>query len=236
MLSGPHLIGYSQFRILRAHGYIEGVKVEKRKHVLQPADAHPQAICLTFDPNDNEVFYVGTDEGCINKCSLNYSFHRSGIIQAHDGGVYSMQFSPFSPKFYLTCGNDWRIRFWEIDVIEPIQEYVCPEEAVECARWSPLNSCIFVSCTKTAVQIWDLRKRNLKPSAIHTLPNGNIPLTIVRFSVDGRCLIVGDEEGNLFMGALEDMPISPYYQVDELEAALKPKLTAYEDAHFQSDN
>lgn len=46
----------------------------------------------------------------------------------------------------------------------------------------------------------------------------------------GRVLVVGDAEGTTRVCALEDMPISPHFQYDELEAAIyrglvtKPEL------------
>lgn len=216
--SGPHLIGYTQLRLTRVEGVVEALKIEHKKSFIE-ANRHPQALCLQLHPVNSDVFMVGTDEGCLSICSINYPHQHSGIIQVHNGGVYSIDFSPFSPKIFLTCGSDWVIRIWIEDIFEPVIELSDGFLYLHCALWSPIHSTIIASCTHNAVQIWDLRRKNLKPASVHRF-NNEKPLTIIRFSECGRSLMVGDSDGNTYICGLEDMPFSPFYQYKELQAAL----------------
>lgn len=225
LTSGPYLIGYRQLMLDRVEGVVEGLPIAKVKDLLE-ANRHPQALCLTVHPIKSDVYFVGTDEGCIHRCSTNYPHQHTGILQVHNGGVYSMEFSPWSPKIFLTCGSDWCIRIWIDEIFEPVCELSSGIGAVQCAYWSPIHSTIIVSCTKNTVDLWDLRRRSLKPASSTTFGAGTTPLTIVKFTNDGRSLVVGDGDGTTYVCALEDMPFPPHYQYRELQSAIYRSMVA----------
>jgi len=60
-----------------------------------------------LDPVQSDIYYVLTDEGTLYKCSTNYPLQHLELRQVHDGPAACMEFSPWSPKMYLTCGSDW---------------------------------------------------------------------------------------------------------------------------------
>lgn len=219
--SGPHLVGYPQLRLDRVVGTVEALQVEHKKTFIE-ADRHPQALCLQKHPVNSDLYLVGTDEGCVHICSTNFPHQHIGVLQVHTGGVYTIDFSPFSPKIFLTAG-DWTIRIWIENVFEPIMELSDGFGTIHNAYWSPIHSTIIASCTQDAVQIWDLRRKNQKPASIRTF--GNKQLTIFKFSPCGRSLIVGDSDGNTHVCGLEDFPFAPHYQYDELQKALYHSLT-----------
>lgn len=231
MASGPHLVGYRQLRLDRVEGVVEALSIEHKKTFIE-ADRHPQALCLQIHPLNPDVYFVGTDEGCVHVCSTNYPHQHTGVLQVHNGGgVYTIHFSPFSPKIFLTCGSDWFIRIWIEDIFEPILELSDGFGAIHNAFWSPIHSTIIASCTQDSVQIWDLRRKNLKPASVRTFANKK--LTVIQFSPCGRSLVVGDTEGNTHICALEDFPFCPHYQYKELQNALYRSLENKNDLEKQ---
>lgn len=106
MITGMHLLGQKQMTLDRVEGVVEGLAIAKKKTFLE-ADRHPQALCLKMHPSRKEVYFVGTDEGCLHRCSIYFSHQHTGVMQAHQGGIYAIEYSPWSPKIFLTCGADW---------------------------------------------------------------------------------------------------------------------------------
>jgi dynein intermediate chain 4, axonemal len=222
--SGPYLVGYPQLRLDRVIGTVEALQVEHKKTFIE-ADRHPQVLCLQKHPVNPDLYLVGSDEGCIHTCSTNFPHQHIGVLQVHNGGVYTIDFSPFSPKIFLTAG-DWTIRIWIENVFEPIMELTDGFGTIHNAYWSPIHSTIIASCTQDSVQIWDLRRKNQKPASIRTFGK---KLTVIKFSPCGRSLIVGDSEGTTWVCGLEDFPFAPHYQYDELQKALYHSLTNKKD-------
>ena len=167
LTSGPFLLGYRQLRLDRVESVVEGLAIPKKKDFIE-SDRHPQALCLTIHPLKSDVYFVGTDEGCLHRCSTNYPHQHTGIIQVHNGGVFGMIYSPFSPKIFITCGNDWCIRIWVEEICEPVIVLSSGIGVVHCAYWSPINSTIIIGITKYHVEIWDIRRSTLRPVSSHS--------------------------------------------------------------------
>ncbi|XP_021702168.1 WD repeat-containing protein 78 [Aedes aegypti] len=220
---GHYLIGYTQLRLDRVECETEGIEVEKKKDGIE-ADRHPQALSLKIHPVRKDIYFIGTDEGCVHRCSINYSYQHSGVSRMHSGGVFGIEYSPWSPKVYLTCGGDWCIRIWIEDINEPILTLSTGFGPIQAAHWSPVNSTIIVSVTQDSVQLWDLKRRMLKPASFTTFGDSTTALTVVKFTNCGRSVLVGDSEGRTYICALEDMPFPPHFQYKELQSALYKNL------------
>lgn len=106
LTKGPYLLGFRQIKLDRVEGAVEGLSVPAKPDILESYRS-PQAITLQIHPLKSDIFFVGTEEGCLHRCSTYYPHQYSGIQQVHRGSVHSMEFSPFSPKIFLTCGSDW---------------------------------------------------------------------------------------------------------------------------------
>jgi dynein intermediate chain 4, axonemal len=228
--TGPYLVGYPQMRLDRVEGTVEAFSVEHKKSFIE-ADRHPHALTLQKHPATQETYFVGTDEGCVHICSMNFPHQHLGVLQLHTGSIYAIDFSPFSPKIFLTAGSDWVVRIWIENIFEPVMELSDGFEAIHSAYWSPIHSTVIASCTENSVQIWDLRRKNLKPASIRKFEGKNI--TVIKFSTCGRSIIVGDTDGNCHVCSLEDFPFPPYYQYDELQRALYHSLTNKQDLEKQ---
>ena len=201
---------------------MEALHVEHKKSFVE-VDRHPQVLCLQKHPFHKDIFIAGTDEGCIHICSINSPHQHVGVLQVHKSSIYCINFSPFSHSIFLTAGSDWVIRIWIEDILEPILELTDDFSAFHCAYWSPIHSTILASCTQNSVQIWDLRRKNMKPASVRCFENQK--LTVIKFSPDGMSLFVGDDEGNTHVCSLEDFPFPPHFQYDELEKALLKGLS-----------
>ncbi|XP_029733463.2 dynein axonemal intermediate chain 4 [Aedes albopictus] len=220
---GHYLIGYTQLRLDRVECETEGIEVEKKKDGIE-ADRHPQALSLKIHPVRKDIYFIGTDEGCVHRCSINYSYQHSGVSRMHSGGVFGIEYSPWSPKVFLTCGGDWCIRIWIEDINEPILTLSTGFGPIQAAHWSPVNSTIIISVTQDSVQLWDLKRRMLKPASFTTFGDSTTALTVVKFTNCGRSALVGDSEGRTYICALEDMPFPPHFQYKELQSALYKNL------------
>lgn len=225
LTNSPYLIGSQMMLLERVEGAIEGLPVEPRKYAKLQANRHAQILTLEISPIQPDTYYVGTDEGCIRKCSTFYPNQHQHVLQVHQYSVTCMEFSQWSSRIFLTCGTDWFIRIWIDGILEPIIELTSGLEPVQCARWSPNNSTI-IACTKrTKLEIWDLTTNVLVPVSSHNISEGNEALTICDFTKCGKSIVVGDSVGSTFVYAVEDMPFPSHFQYKALEKALVASLS-----------
>lgn len=226
MCNGPGLIGFRQIRLDRVEGAVEGLQVARKNSGHLGADRHPQALVLQIDPQKADIFYVGTDEGCLHRCSTFFPHQYAGIMQAHQGVIGAMEFSPWSPKIFLTCGHDWKVRIWIDEIYEPVLELCSGFEAVRTAHWSPIHAALLVCVTRKQVELWNIRKNVIRPASVTMFYAGNVELTTCAYSGCGRTLVVGDANGATHVCALEDMPFAPHFQYLELQTAIYQALVA----------
>ncbi|KAH8415714.1 hypothetical protein KR222_010696, partial [Zaprionus bogoriensis] len=214
----PYLIGFTQMVLERIEGHPEGIRVPSVMSSTIDSNRHPQGLSITTHPLHKDIYYVLTDEGCIHKCSINYQHQYLEVLKCHDGGVNCMQFSPWSPKLFLTCGNDWYVRIWIDGMTRPIIELLDDFQPIHWANWSPINSTVLIASNRHTASIWDLRRNILKPMGKHEMDSSFN--TTAQFSNSGTSLVIGNERGCALFLAINDMPFSPHFQYDELEKAI----------------
>ncbi|EDV95907.1 dynein axonemal intermediate chain 4 [Drosophila grimshawi] len=220
LINSPHLLGFEHQRFQRAEEELEGIPLQRPSQIVPLlANRHPQCLELVLDPVQTDLYYVLTDEGTLYKCSTNYPLQHLELRQVHETTAVCMDFSPWSPKLYLTCGSDWCIRIWLTGILLPLITLHHHLSPVHCARWSRTHSTILVSLSLNTVDIWDLRNSTLKPVSSTTI-DAKIDYTTFCFTHCGRCLAVGNEAGHLLMLAFEDMPFQPHFQYRQLKRAL----------------
>ncbi|XP_022231869.2 dynein intermediate chain 4, axonemal [Drosophila obscura] len=218
IIKSPFLLGFNQMTLERVEGHPEGIMVPIPPQLTCESNRHPQGLSLTTHPVHKDIYYVLTDEGCIHKCSINYQHQYLEVLKCHDGGVNVMEFCPWSPKLFLTCGNDWYVRVWIDGITRPLMELMDEMTPVHWANWSPTHSTIIVSVNRETANVWDIRRNILKPMARHEMDSSFN--TVAQFSNCGRSLVVGNERGNTLFQALNDMPFEPHFQYDELEKSI----------------
>ncbi|KAH8303034.1 hypothetical protein KR044_013402 [Drosophila immigrans] len=224
LINSPHLLGFEQQRFQRAEGELEGIPLQRpAQRAALLANRHPQCLELLLDPVQKDIYYVLSDEGTLYKCSTNYPLQHLELRQVHESPAVCMDFSPWSPKLYLTCGSDWCIRIWLSGIISPVITLLHHLSPVHCARWSRTHSTILVSLSHSTVDIWDLRYSTLKPVSSTSI-DAKICYTTFRFAHCGRSLAVGNEAGQLLMLSFEDMPFPPHFQYRQLKRAIYKAL------------
>nr|XP_022906107.1 WD repeat-containing protein 78-like [Onthophagus taurus] len=211
-------------RVSRAEGRIKGLK-STRKCVIPgiPIARHPASLVMTEHPINPNIYYVGTSEGVIHKCSKNYYHQHLDLFLGHEGPIYQFKFSPFCNKVFLTCGDDWVVRIWAEGISTPLLELGKTMLSVQGADWCPAFSTIIASITGNDIFLWDLQRKVYAPQSVTKSPT-KARCTLVEFTQSGRCLVVGDIEGNIMIFSLEDMPFQAFYQDKLLTQAIKREL------------
>lgn len=186
----------------------------------------PGALVLQKHPTLSTIYFIGSDEGCIYKCSTNYLYQYIDNFLAHDGPVYSMMFSPFCKKIFLTCGADWCIRIWAEGLTDPLITLSTTMACVRYAVWSPIHSTIIASIVNNEICIWDIRRKIYKPASV-TISPSSARFVMINFTANGNQLAVADIEGTVYLYNLEGMPFPPYNQqrvlIDSIKKALITK-------------
>ncbi|KAM7356659.1 dynein axonemal intermediate chain 4 [Cochliomyia hominivorax] len=218
IVNSPKLLGFQQMKLDRVEGKVEGLEIEEKLPLME-ANRHPQGIYICLDPLHKDIYYVLTDEGCMHKCSTNYPNQHLEVLQLHEAGVNYMEFSPWSPKLYLTCGNDWCIRIWLLGIQKPLITLNYHMSPVHAASWSTTHSTIITALHRNSFDVWDLKRSILKPAS-STKITTNSYYTTFKLSLCGRSVAVGNNEGIVEMLAFEDMPFPPHFQYDHLEKTL----------------
>ncbi|XP_032514155.2 dynein axonemal intermediate chain 4-like [Danaus plexippus] len=210
-------------RISTVEGKMKGIEAPRQCQKEDvPITRHPAALCMKWHPNVDHIYFVGTDEGCIHKCSTHYLNQHMDVFRAHSGPVYGMEFSPFMDTLLVTCGADSAVRLWMEGIDDVILTMNCPTAVYDVA-FCPVNSTVIICVSGNVLSIWDLRRKNHMPCAEYTFP-GQVVLTYIKFSPSGDNVFVGDTLGRVHTFHLEDTPIAPFYQKKLLDETIKKAL------------
>uniref|UniRef100_A0A1A9UUL6 Dynein axonemal intermediate chain 4 n=1 Tax=Glossina austeni TaxID=7395 RepID=A0A1A9UUL6_GLOAU len=218
IINSPYLAAFRQTVLECVAGTPEGLNFTMMPELKRQTIRRPQGLSLTKHPLQPDIFYILTDEGCLHKCSTNYQNQYLELLKTHDGAVNCMDFSPWSPKLFLTCGNDWCIRIWMDGIFRPLITIKNLYAPYQWANWSPTHSTVLLAINRKQVEIWDIRRSILKPMSATFLENSFN--TLAKFSRDGCNIAIGNEKGNVHINALDEMPFPPYFQYEALEKAI----------------
>lgn len=95
--------------------------------------------------------------------------------------------------------------------------------SVQGADWSPNHSTVIASISESDIYIWDIQRKAYLPQSKTQNPT-ECKNTVVQFTPSGRCLCVGDIQGNVQIFALEDMPFPAFFQEDLLSQSLRKAM------------
>lgn len=126
--------------------------------------------CLDFATNDPSVYFVGTEDGMIHKCSVSYNEQYLQTYCGHTGPVYQLLVSPFCSDIFLSCSGDWNIKLWSQNESKEVLNFrsVDLAHAVHGISWCPSDSTTFGSVAEDGrIEIWDLQQSNLDPIITH---------------------------------------------------------------------
>ena len=123
-------------------------------------------LCLDFASHDSSVYFAGTEDGVIHKCSCSYNEQYLTSYFGHTGPIYRLALSPFWPSVFLSCSADWTVKLWHQGTPEALLTFHSTDlaHAVFDVAWSPSCPTIFGSVTQDGrIEIWDLETSSLDP-------------------------------------------------------------------------
>ncbi|KAK2889218.1 hypothetical protein Q8A67_014593 [Cirrhinus molitorella] len=182
-------------------------------------------LCFDFHPNDSKIYLAGTEEGQIHKCSYSYNEQFLETYEAHTGPVYKVAWSPFCPDVFLSCSSDWTIYLWRQDLPKPVLGFSSGQKVVFDIMWSPHCATIFGVVREGNVEIWDLRVSSLDPTIVSLTSTGVNP-TVLLFTPETDCVLVGDSEGHVTVYKLKNLPAGGSTQVETLEDVIWSTLSS----------
>ncbi|TMW58095.1 hypothetical protein Poli38472_011683 [Pythium oligandrum] len=136
--------------------------------------------CIDFAKHDPSVYYVGTEDGVIHKCSVSYNEQYLQTYYGHTGPVYQLLVSPFSPDLFLSCSADWNVKLWHQVEQKEMMNFrsVNLQHAVTGITWCPSDATIFGAVTEDGrIEIWDLEHSSLDPIITH-FPKKYAPVSV----------------------------------------------------------
>lgn len=199
-------------RVTKADGKLKGYDaMRKCSNLTMPTTRYSAALLNRPHPSNSSIYFVGTDEGVVHKCSYNYLNRHLDLFLAHEGPIIEMKFSPFSEIIFATCGDDWHTRIWAEGISEPLLDFYVMMQSVQGLDWSPTHSTILVTIQGNDIHVWDLQRKVYCPQSVTKSPTQSRN-TVVQFTESGKSLVVGDVNGNVNVFAFEDMPFPAYFQ------------------------
>lgn len=216
-------------KIEKAEGKLKGIESLAIEGYYISLNRFVENRCLCLNPGSQNQYIIGTNDGCIIHCATDQSGKLLKKIKAHEGPINCIKHSPFVNKIYGTCSDDFRLSFWIDGLDAPFITSKFSLEPVLDFDWSPTHATIFASLRGSKILIWDYRRKIYSPQSQTGSPSGSSYNTKCRFTKSGRCLIVGDTDGNVHVFALGDMPIPAFFQEDLFYQALKTGLVAKPD-------
>uniref|UniRef100_W8AU81 Dynein axonemal intermediate chain 4 n=1 Tax=Ceratitis capitata TaxID=7213 RepID=W8AU81_CERCA len=236
VIRSPHLLSFKQVELYRMHGQPEGLQINRLTNnpIELFANRHPLGLNITLHPHLQDIYYLLTDEGCIYKCSTNTTLSYLDVWQTHDGAVNCMDFSPWSPKLFLTCGNDWCIRIWMDGIQKPLVTLKHKMIPIYTAQWSRTHSTVIISTNRSSVDVWDIQRNLLTPMSRTKL--GSAFNTMFEVSLCGHNLAVGNERGDVNICSMVKMPFPPHFQYDELKKSLFKAISTANELIIELNN
>ncbi|KAL7305904.1 hypothetical protein TKK_0001909 [Trichogramma kaykai] len=209
----PHQI----IRLQCIEGHVQGIRrANYGRDTEVPINRHTGIRVLRLHPKSPNEFYVGTEEGAIVRCSIDQPDFYLDHFLAHDGACYTMQYSPFCERIFLTCGADWFCRIWAEGVTEPLMEFSTRMTSVSAATWCPKISTIFATASLNEVCIWDIKRKSHRPASVTEVAPARARITQLEFTKTGKQIVAGDDRGTVYVHKLEGIPLLVLNQTETL--------------------
>jgi WD40 repeat protein len=195
------------FKAERREGKLKGIELKNNyKPGVMPVAKRPGILCLAQHPTHRSLFLIGTEDGCIHKCSIHQNDHLD-VWAAHLGPVQGIEFHPTCEHVLLSYGGD-TFRVWVIGLDDPVLSYRPSHFPINGAHWSPLHPDIIFVLISDTVLVFDIRKEMVKPVS-SVCSKFHEKLVSMCFTNDGRKLLTGDVSGNILLFALSGMQFIP---------------------------
>ncbi len=152
--------------------------------------------CFDFNPRQDHLFLVGTEEGNIYQCSKSYSGQYLKNYYGHHMAVYSVQWNPFDHDIFISSSSDWTVKLWDFRQSSPLLSLDLGNSVGD-VKWSPYSSTTFAAVSSEGkVHVYDLSENRQEPLCKQKVVKRS-KLNKVSFSSNEFVIIVGDDKGSV---------------------------------------
>ncbi|XP_067657165.1 cytoplasmic dynein 2 intermediate chain 2-like [Haliotis asinina] len=143
------------------------------------ADKEIGVTCLSYNAEDKDMFIIGSESGCVFKCSMHAQGNPAGshvissvplrspvtfTFNPHHGPVYSVDCSPHHRHAFLSSGMDQCLRLYNMLQDQPILTIEPGDGYLYGAKWSPVRPTVLATVSENgSLLVYDLREGNLAP-------------------------------------------------------------------------
>ncbi|XP_073983398.1 uncharacterized protein [Rhodnius prolixus] len=167
---------------------------------------------FTQHPKDKLFYLVGTFDGCIHICNLNYKTRTVDVFSAHEGPITNIEFHPEIKQFFLTSGCDYFIRVWCCKIFQPLVTFSARQQFLHGAKWCITNPLLIIGLSEMYIDVWDLRRIN-NTIPVATYENvERISYLTFNMSPFGQNLMVGDANGTVMLFAIAETESEPFFR------------------------
>eukprot|EP01105_Mastigella_eilhardi_P016475 TRINITY_DN3768_c0_g1_i1.p1 TRINITY_DN3768_c0_g1~~TRINITY_DN3768_c0_g1_i1.p1 ORF type:complete len:702 (+),score=201.88 TRINITY_DN3768_c0_g1_i1:231-2108(+) len=182
------------------------------------------ATCMAFPTNEVNTFFIGSEDGAVYRTSRHAKNPEgSERFVHHNAPVTSIDFHPRSDvnHLFLTSSCDWTTCVWHSkDEAKVIHSFEDASDCIYDARWSPTHPSLFaVGDGLGTVGFWNLNEQQEAPMAKATI-SGGAAISKVRWSADGKLVVVGDASGAVSTLDVGDVGVPAADEYKRLEATL----------------
>ena len=176
------------------------------------------AFAMAFPFGEANRFFVGSEDGSVyiankqagGKIGINDKY------EGHTGPITSIDFHPPGQldgftELFLTSSMDWTVKLWSQKSLKPIFSFEEYDEYVYDARWSPIHPALFATVDGLGrLRLWNINENSEQPIFSAEIGNKASALNRLRWSADGKKIIVGNSIGNLFVYELDSQVCVPF--------------------------
>lgn len=205
-----------------AHGQSEGRHKGNAKAAFMARLAG--VMCLDFQPEDHNIYLIGTEDGNIHRCSCSYNEQFLSTYTGHTGTVHRVAWNAFVPHVFMTCSADWSVKLWSQHRETPCCTLQAAPAPVMACAWSSRCASMLASLSGGVLNVWDVAVRPMDPVISATVTEDST-LTTVAFATNADAILTGDSMGRVNVHLLCNLPDtssdSPAEQAQRLNAAMQ---------------
>ncbi|GIY85915.1 WD repeat-containing protein 78 [Caerostris darwini] len=197
-----------------------GIDLSKeQRNLILATDA--AGMCLQVNPDNTNVFIVGTIEGQALQCEFNDPEDYIQVYDCHYGPTYDIQWSPIVNDVFMTCGADRRVILRDSQKTKTSKTVFVRDIALKLAL-SNMKSSLFVVLTKKVIYIFDLAV-HLHRSLAELQAKEDDFFTSVVFCSKNDWILVGRSNGIIDLYELTGLTELPGDQSKFLKETLLPE-------------
>jgi dynein intermediate chain 1 len=163
-----------------------------------PEKLRDGARAIAFNPEDPDIFLVGTEEGNIHLATVTFASKYLASYTGHTAPVNSLAWNPFVPDIFLSCAAESLVLIWHREIAGPVLRH-CLDGMVGQVAWAPYSSTVFAAVTTDCkVVVFDLhvhKYRAICQQKIISVNDG--VLNNLSFNPVDPVMIVGDSQGQV---------------------------------------